>query len=132
LPAGLRAPFSALRSDAEEAARAATPYVTPTRKSTSPNVPALILIAVLGLGGLLWGGVRHARESAQTSIYQGISTIVGTSGTTGGMITRTLPGNVNLQFAPGGIEDALSSYLASPIKGSAAFEFNHIVFNPGS
>jgi outer membrane protein OmpA-like peptidoglycan-associated protein len=96
------------------------------------NAPLLILLGVLGLGGVLWWGVQHSRQRAQAAIDHGMSTLVGTAGTTGGRITRTLPGNVSVQFAPGGIEDALSSYLASPIKGSAAFEFDHIVFVTGS
>jgi OmpA-OmpF porin, OOP family len=131
LPAGLRAPFSALRSGAEEAARPAT-YVTPVRETSTMNVPLLILLGVLGFGGVLWWGVQHSRQRAHAAIDQGLSTMVGTAGTTGGRITRTLPDNVSVQFAPGGIEDALSSYLASPLKGPAAFEFDHIVFVTGS
>jgi outer membrane protein OmpA-like peptidoglycan-associated protein len=133
LPAGLRGPFSSLGPAAEEAVPPAylTP-VTPARSTTSLNVPLMILLGVLGFGGLLWWGVEHAREHAQTTIGQGMSTLVGTTGTTDRMITRTLPGNVSVQFAPGGIEDALSSYLASPVKGSAAFEFNGISFESGS
>ena len=130
LPPGLRATFSALRSTTPEVARP-VPYVPHARDTTSLNVPTLILLAVLGVTGLLWWGVRQYQH-AQTSVARGMSTAVGTSGTTDGLISRTLPGNVNLRFAAGGMEDALSSYLASPIKGSAAFEFNRIGFDAGS
>jgi len=134
LPAGLRGSFSSLGSAAEEAVRppAHVKAITTARAGTSLNVPLTILLGVLGFGGLLWWGVQHARERAQTTIGQGMSTMVGTAGTTERMITRTLPGNVNVQFPPGGIEDALSSYLSSPVKGSAAFEFNRIGFVTGS
>jgi OmpA-OmpF porin, OOP family len=131
LPPGLRASFDALRSTPRDIVRPASTYVA-RRDTTGLNVPVMIMLGMLGLGGLLWWGVRQYHERAQTSINQGMTTIVGTSGTMGGTITRTLPGNVNVRFAPGGIEDALSSYLASSIRGSAAFEFNHIGFETGS
>jgi outer membrane protein OmpA-like peptidoglycan-associated protein len=121
LPPGLRAPFEAT-----------TAYVAPARDTSSLNVPTMILLGVLGLGGLLWWGVRAYKDHAQATIERGFSTLVGTTGTVNDMVTRTLPGNVNLSFPRGGIEDALSSYLASPIKGSAAFEFNRIGFETGS
>ena len=121
LPPGLRAPIEAK-----------TAYVAPARDTTSLNVPMMILLGMLGLGGLLWWGVRAYHESAQASIGRGMSTLVGTTGAVNDVVTRTLPGNVNLKFERGGIEDALSSYLASPIKGSAAFEFNRIGFETGS
>jgi outer membrane protein OmpA-like peptidoglycan-associated protein len=107
-------------------------YVATARNTSSLNAPLMILLGVLGFGGLLWWGAQQAREHAQTTVGQGMSTVVGTTGTADRMITRTLPGNVSVQFSPGGIEDALSSYLASPIKGSAAFEFNRIAFETGS
>ena len=131
LPAGLRGSFAALGSVTEETLRPPA-YVTTARNTSSLNAPLMILLGVLGFGGLLWWGVQQAREHAQATIGQGMSTLVGTTGTMDRMITRTLPGNVSVQFAPGGIEDALSSYLASPIKGSAAFEFNRIAFVTGS
>ena len=130
LPPGLRSTFSALRSTTPVVARP-VPYVPPSRDTTSLNVPTLILLAVLGVAGLLWWGVRQYQH-AQTATNLGTSTVVGTAGTTDGMISRTLPGNVNLKFAAGSMEDALSSYLGSPIKGSAAFEFNQIGFDAGS
>jgi outer membrane protein OmpA-like peptidoglycan-associated protein len=82
----------------------------------------LILMGMLGLGGLLWWGVRQSHRHVQTAIGNGVSTLVGTSGTMSGMVTRALPGNVTLSFARGGIEDALSTYLASPAKGTSSFE----------
>jgi outer membrane protein OmpA-like peptidoglycan-associated protein len=77
---------------------------------------------MLGLGGLLWWGVRVSHRHVQAAIGNGVSTLVGTSGTMSGMVTRALPGNVTLSFARGGIEDALSTYLASPAKGTSSFE----------
>jgi OmpA-OmpF porin, OOP family len=130
LPPGLRATFSALRSATPMITRP-VPYVPQAAHTSSLNVPTLVLVAVLGVAGMLWWGVRQYQH-AQTSVNRGMSTVVGTSGTTDGMISRTLPGNVNLRFPAGGMEDALSSYLASPIKGSAAFEFNQIGFDVGS
>ena len=108
------------------------PPVTPVSETTGPNVPALILISVLGLGGLLWWGVRQYHEHAQASIDRGMSTLAGTTGTASGIVTRTLPGDVSLSFARGGLEDGLLSYLSSGAKGAAAFEFDRIGFESGS
>jgi outer membrane protein OmpA-like peptidoglycan-associated protein len=66
----------------------------------------------------------------QAAIGNGVSTLVGTSGTMSGMVTRALPGNVTLSFARGGLEDALSTYLASPAKGKSSFEVDR--FDTGS
>jgi outer membrane protein OmpA-like peptidoglycan-associated protein len=121
VPSGLRAPVDATM-----------PYIPRASDTTGLNVPALILLGMLGLGGMLWWGVQAYHQRTQASIGRGISTLVGTSGTVNDVITRTLPGNVSVKFARGSIEDALSSYLASPIKGSAAFEFNRIGFETGS
>jgi outer membrane protein OmpA-like peptidoglycan-associated protein len=49
-----------------------------------------------------------------------------------GTVTRALPGNVTLSFARGGIEDSLSTYLASPARGTSSFELDRIGFEIGS
>jgi OmpA-OmpF porin, OOP family len=116
LPPGFEVPAS-IRATAPVAT-----YVAPKPDTTSLNVPMLILMGMLGLGGLLWWGVRQSHRHVQTAIGNGVSTLVGTSGTMSGMVTRALPGNVTLSFARGGIEDALSTYLASPAKGTSSFE----------
>jgi OOP family OmpA-OmpF porin len=126
LPAGFQVPAS-IRATAPVA-----PYVAPTPEPAGLNVPMLILLGALGLGGLLWWGVRQYHREAQTSIGQGMSTLVGTSGTAKAMVTRALPGNVSLSFAPGGLEDVLSVYLASPARGVSSFEFDRIGFETGS
>jgi outer membrane protein OmpA-like peptidoglycan-associated protein len=126
LPPGFEVPAS-IRATAPVAT-----YVAPKPEATSLSVPALILLGVLGLGGLLWWGVRQYHHEAQTSIGAGMSTLVGTSGTTSVMVTRELPGNVTLKFAPGGIEDVLSVYLASPVRGRSSFEFDRVGFETES
>jgi OOP family OmpA-OmpF porin len=126
LPAGFEVP-SSIRATAPVA-----PYVPPKPEPAGLHVPMLILLGTLGLGGLLWWGITEYHREAQTSIGQGMSTLVGTSGTTTAMVTRALPGNVRLEFAPGGIEDVLSVYLASPARGVSSFEFDRIGFETGS
>jgi len=126
LPAGFEVPAS-IRATAPVAT-----YVPPKPETTSLNVPMLILLATLGLGGLLWWGVRQYHRQTQTSINEGMSTLVGTSGTMSGAVTRVLPGNMTLRFSRGGIEDALSAYLASPARGKSSFELDRIGFEIGS
>jgi outer membrane protein OmpA-like peptidoglycan-associated protein len=126
LPAGFEVP-AGIRATAPVAS-----YVAPTPDTTSVNVPMLILIGMLGLGGLLWWGVRQSHRRVQTAIGSGVSTLVGTTGTMGGMMTRALPGNVTLSFARGGVEDGLSTYLASPARGRSSFELDRIGFEIGS
>jgi OmpA-OmpF porin, OOP family len=126
LPAGFEVPAS-IRATAPVAA-----YVAPKPEPVGLHVPMLILLGALGLGGLLWWGITQYQREAQTSIDQGMSTLVGTSGTTSALVTRALPGNVTLKFAPGGIEDVLSVYLASPARGVSSFEFDRIGFETGS
>src|SRR5206468_3611458 len=87
LPAGFEPPAS-IRATAPVAT-----YVPPKPDTTGVSVPMMILLGVLGLGGLLWWGVRQYHREAQTSIGAGMSTLVGTSGTTSKMVTRSLPGN---------------------------------------
>jgi outer membrane protein OmpA-like peptidoglycan-associated protein len=126
LPAGFEVPAS-IRATAPVAT-----YVAPTPETTGVNVPMLIVLTMLGLGGLLWWGVRQSHRHVQTAIGTGVSTLVGTSGTMNGMVTRALPGNVTLSFARGGAEDVLSAYLASPAKGRSSFELDRIGFETGS
>jgi OOP family OmpA-OmpF porin len=126
LPTGFEVPAS-IRATAPLAAS-----VAPKPEPAGLHVPMLILLGTLGLGGLLWWGITQYHREAQTSINQGMSTLVGTSGTTSAMVTRALPGNVTLKFAPGGIEDVLSVYLASPARGVSSFEFDRIGFETGS
>ena len=108
------------------------PPVTAVSETRGWNVPALILISALGLGGLLWWGVRQYHEHAQATIDRGMSTLVGTSGTMTGMVTQTLPGDTSVTFARGSTEDGLLAYLSSGVKGAAAFEFDRIGFESGS
>jgi outer membrane protein OmpA-like peptidoglycan-associated protein len=126
MPAGFDLP-TGLRAIAQPAVAYA-----PQPAAPAWNIPMLILLGALGLGGLLWWGVREYHERTQATIGQGMSTLVGTAGTVGGTIVRELPDHVTVRFPRGGIEDVLSSYLASPVKGTSAFEFDRIGFEMGS
>ena len=85
LPPGFEVPAS-IRATAPVAT-----YVAP-KPETSMNVPMVILVGIVGLGGLLWWGVRQSHRHVQTAIGNGVSTLVGTSGTLGGMVTRLCRG----------------------------------------
>lgn len=86
------------------------------------SVPAIALIAILGLGGLLWWARDKPAEVARVDTRTEISMPkpVGTTGALTGTSTRTLPGNVTITIpSAGSAEDRLSSYLASAVPGRA-------------
>jgi outer membrane protein OmpA-like peptidoglycan-associated protein len=132
LPSSIRASLKAVGPVAEETTPPIAAYVVPEPETTSWSVPLLLLLGGLGLGGLLWWGVRQHQEQLGAVIGEGTPTAVGTTGTISGEVMRTLPGNVNLRFPSGSIEDRLSAYLASAVKGSTGFTFDRIEFDTGS
>jgi outer membrane protein OmpA-like peptidoglycan-associated protein len=125
-PSCIPAPFETVRSTADETVPPIAAYVRREPDTASWSVPLLLLLGALGIGGLLWWGARQHAEQARAAIEETGSTAVGTTG------TRALPGNANLRFPAGSIEDDLSTYLASAASGSTKFEFDRIGFDTGS
>ena len=96
------------------------PVAAKQEARTGWSVPAIALIAILGLGGLLWWARDKPAEVARVDTRTQIEMPkpVGTSGALTGTFTRTLPGNVTITIpSAGSAEDRLSSYLASAVPG---------------
>ena len=98
------------------------PVAAKQEARTGWSVPAIALIAILGLGGFFWLARDKpsavARVDTRTEIKQvEMPKPVGTTGALTGT-TRTLPGNVTITIpSAGSAEDRLSSYLASAVPG---------------
>src|SRR5262245_1983507 len=110
-------------------------YVTPEpERRPAANWAVPLLLTVLGLGALAWWANRYRPESTVATVEDRTTGAVGTAGErTGEMVTRTLPGNIDLKVPTGGMEDRLATYVESPsASGSNVFTFDLIAFMPGS
>jgi OmpA-OmpF porin, OOP family len=114
------------------------PYETartavPEKASTGWSAPLMALLAVLGIGGLIWWGVNKPVELARVDVAEPVSEAVGTSGALGGKFARTLPGNVTINIpAAGSTEDRLSMFLTSDLPGAIRIDFDRIEFESDS
>jgi outer membrane protein OmpA-like peptidoglycan-associated protein len=129
LPSGLRAPFKPVPEAVEATVAPVAAYVVPESERTNWSVPLLLLLGALGIGGLVWWSARQQQEQTRAAVEEGVSKAVGTAGTMSEAVT---PGNANLRFPKGSVEDRLSAYLGSASKGSSAFECDRIGFDTGS
>ena len=138
LTAALPAGFNALLPSAS----LATGYVRPgTDDAIARNIPeavrrerarpagwlwllALMAFAVIAL--LWWSG--RARTPSPS---QAVNTAARSVGTAGSMLTRSLPGGIQLSVPRGGMEDRLIAYLTAPT-GTGAFDFDRLEFETGS
>ncbi len=125
MPRIFRAPVEAVHA-VEEPRRVA---VTREGEGAGWNLPLMLLLGALAIGGLMWWAARQHEEQAR--IRDTMSTAVGTTGTVSGMLTRQLPGNIILRIPAGGAEDRLAMYLGSIASGSTAIEFDRIGFDTG-
>jgi len=110
-------------------------YVTPEpERRPSANWAVPLLLTVLGLGALAWWANRYRPESTVATVEERTTGAVGTAGERmGEMVTRTLPGNIDLRVPTGSMEDRLATYVESPsASGSNVFTFDRIEFMPGS
>ncbi len=115
------------------------PVAAETRARTGWSVPAIALLAALGVAGLLWWVRDKPVERARVETHQELSRVVGTTGvigTTGGhggRFMRTLPGNVTITIpSMGSAEDRLSMYLASSVPVAARVNLDRIGFDTDS
>ena len=129
LPSGLRAPFKPVPAAVEATVPPVAAYVVPESERTNWSVPLLLLLGALGIGGLVWWSARQQQEQTRAAVEEGVSKAVGTAGTMNEAVT---PGNANLRFPKGSVEDRLSAYLGSASRGSSAFEYDRIGFDTGS
>jgi OmpA-OmpF porin, OOP family len=117
LPAGFN-PFQTSASIADADVIRTRDAVAPARPSTSWLWP-LALIALL-VAGLFWWNSRGQTPSPQAA-----------TGSTVRMLTRSLPGGIQLTVPEGSMEDRLIGYLSAPA-GAGAFDFDRIEFETGS
>ena len=93
----------------------------------------MALLAVLGIGGLIWWASHKPVEVARVEVAEPLSQAVGTSGTLTGTFARTLPGNVTIIIPrAGSTEDRLSMYLASALPGAKTIDFDRLAFDSDS
>lgn len=112
----------------------AKPYVPEPERRPAANWAVPLLLTVIGLGALAWWANRYRPEGTVARVEDRTIGAVGTAGEKAGeMITRTLPGNIDLRVPTGGMEDRLTMYVESPsASGSNVFTFDRIAFMPGS
>ena len=109
------------------------PVAVEKMAGTGWSVPAIALLAALGVGGLLWWARDKPVEVARVDIHQELTGVVGTTGRThGGRVTRTLPGNVSVTIPMGSAEDRLTTYLATAAPVAATVSFDRIAFDTDS
>ena len=105
--------------------------------TTSPaaadwTFPALALLSVLCLGGLIWWASPKPVQQARVEVIAPEAKPVGTAGSMVDKLSRSLPGNVNISIRPGSAEDRLSMYLTSAVSGATTVDFDRISFETGS
>ena len=121
MPELFRAPYETARTAVQEKA------------STGWSAPLMALLAVLGIGGLIWWARHKPVQVARVDVTEPLSKAVGTSGTLGGRFARTLPGNVTINIpAAGSTEDRLSMFLTSALPGATTINFDRIEFDSDS
>ena len=93
-----------------------------------------LLLMVLGLGALAWFANRFRPEQTVARVEDATSKAVGTSGVvTRDMLSRTLPGNINITIPRGSMEERFTKYVeSSSVSGSNTFDFDRIGFTSGS
>jgi OmpA-OmpF porin, OOP family len=110
---------------------AAAAIPAPSRSTRGWAIP--LLLAALALGGLAWWASRERPVPVRASIENGTANAVGTAGSTIRMLTRSLPGNIDIRVPSGGMEDRLIAFLGSSSAGSnASLDFDRIGFETGS
>ena len=110
------------------------PARTAMEERTGWSVPLMALLAVLGIGGLIWWAANKPVQVARVDVVEPLSKAVGTAGTlAGGEFARTLPGNVTITIpGAGSTEDRLSMYLASARPGARTINFDRLAFDSDS
>jgi OOP family OmpA-OmpF porin len=103
-----------------------------TSRAADWTVPALALLSLLCLGGLIWWASPTPVQQARVAVSAPEAKPVGTSGSIVDKLSRTLPGNVNISIPAGSAEDRLSRYLMSAASGATAMDFDRISFETGS
>jgi outer membrane protein OmpA-like peptidoglycan-associated protein len=106
--------------------------VTTSQAAGDWMFPALALLSVLSLGGLIWWASQKPVQHARVEVIAPAEKAVGTAGSIVDRLSRSLPGNVNISIPAGSAEDRLSKYLMSSVSGGTTMEFDRISFDEGS
>ena len=96
------------------------------------TVPALALLSLLCLGGVIWWASQRPVQHARVEVAAPAAKPVGTAGSIVDRLSRSLPGNVNISIPAGSAEDRLSKYLMSGGSGRTMMDFDRISFETGS
>jgi outer membrane protein OmpA-like peptidoglycan-associated protein len=97
------------------------------------SMPMVALLAILGIGGLIWWSNHRPTEMARVDVSQPADKAVGTTGVSAGQFQRTLPGNTTITIpAVGSAEDRLSMYLAGAQAGMTAVTLDRVAFDSDS
>ena len=93
-----------------------------------------LLLIVLGLGALAWFANRFRPEQTVARVEDATMKAVGTAGVvTRDMVSRTLPGNINITIPTGSMEERFTKYVESPsVSGLNTFDLDRIGFTSGS
>jgi len=130
LPSFLRTPAAAAHSVDTARRTAMRDRLEPARIDWA--IPTMAVLAALGIGGVMWYMSHKPAPQARVEFREPASTAVGTAGSIGRSITRSLPGNVNITIPSGGAEDRLARYLASGAAGRTSVAVDRIGFDRGS
>jgi len=107
----------------------------PARSARSVGSWAIpLLLIVLGLGALAWFANRFRPEQTVARVDDATMKAVGTAGVvTRDMLSRTLPGNINITIPKGSMEERFTKYVESPsVSGLNTFDLDRIGFTSGS
>jgi OmpA-OmpF porin, OOP family len=130
MPGIVRKPYETTRAAVDE-----TVSWREREKRESWSFPLAALLAVLGIGGLLWWGIESSRhhEVARVNVERATpSGAVGTRGTVIPPPSRAIPTPPRFTFPAGSMEDRLSKYLASSGSGSMNIDLDRVEFLTGS
>jgi OOP family OmpA-OmpF porin len=106
--------------------------VTTSQAAADWTVPALALLSLLCLGGLIWWASPKPMQQARVEVIAPEAKPVGTAGSIVDKLSRSLPGNVIISIPAGSTEDRLSMYLTTAVSGATAMDFDRISFETGS
>jgi OmpA-OmpF porin, OOP family len=105
---------------------------TTSQAAADWTVPALALLSLLCLGGLIWWASPKPMQQARVEVVAPEAKPVGTAGSVVDKLSRSLPGNVIISIPAGSAEDRLSMYLSTAVSGATAMDFDRISFETGS
>ena len=132
ITAALPQGFNLTRTPSDPAPSYVDAVPAPARSAGSWAIPLLLI--VLGLGAMAWFANGFRPEQTVARVEDATTKAVGTAGVvTRDMLSRTLPGNINITIPTGSMEERFTKYVESPsVSEVDTFEFDRIGFMSGS